>query len=55
MASRKKLKLSTEDSEKTENMFVKVGKISGFFKKQREGWRLELQVNRLPASQMTAP
>ena len=29
MASRRKLKLSTEDSEKIENMFVKVGKIGG--------------------------
>jgi len=30
MASRRKLKLSTEDSEKIENMFVEVGKIGGF-------------------------
>jgi len=29
MASRRKLKLSTEDSEKIENMSVKVGKIGG--------------------------
>ena len=31
MASRRKLKLSTEDSEIIENMFAKVGKIGCFF------------------------
>jgi len=30
MALRRKLKLSTEDSDKIENMFVKVVKIGGF-------------------------
>ena len=65
MASKRKLKLSTEDSEKIENMFVKVGKIGGFSRSREKAgaWnyfgelrktRKTALVNRLPASQMTA-